>query len=91
MTAARGSVCGVHRGKTGQVRLAKDKPQESTVQAQSVGCFSEASGPPREDFKRGMTQSELYLWKITGSSVKPEERGLVGDCCSNLNGKKEPA
>lgn len=84
----KGSVCGVRRGKTRQVRLAKDKPRESNVWAWSVGCYSEGSGVPQEDFKRGMTRSELYLWKITGSSTKLEERGQLGDCSSNLNGEK---
>lgn len=48
-------MCGVHRGKAGQVRLAQDKPQESNVWARIVGCYSEGSGVPQEDFKRGMT------------------------------------
>lgn len=81
-------LCGVHRGKTGQVRLAKDKPQEPNVWARSVGCYSEGNGVLQEDFKRGMTWSELYLWKLPGSSVKLEERGQLGDWGSNLNGEK---
>lgn len=80
VTTVRGSVCGAHRCKIGQARLAKGRPQESNVWALSVGCYSEGSGVPQEDFKRGMTWSELYLWKLSGSTVKLEERGQLGDC-----------
>lgn len=39
-----GLVCAVHRGRTRQVRLAKDTPQESRVGARRVRCYSEGSG-----------------------------------------------
>lgn len=80
MRPQRGVAYRVARGETGQDKLAKDRPHESIVWAQSVGCYSEGSGAPQEDFLRGMILSEPYLWKITGSGVTQEERGWSGYC-----------
>lgn len=37
------------RHRTARVRLAEDRPHESNVRAQSVGCYSEGSGVLQED------------------------------------------